>query len=540
MLRLANSKPVPGIKSNAIWNCAGSLADAAIAFAILPFVVNTLGETSYGLWALVASLTGCFGMLDLGVRGALGRQLAFHLARRDSQSIAATMSTAVALLCAACAITFVGVMGLQWLFFRMFEVAPEHVLAVRVSLLLAGLNLALTFPISAFDATLWAAQRFDRLNQIDISVSILKATLMWLLLTTANGLVLIPLITLTGLVFAGVLKVINTRLAYGCLPIRLRSANRAALSDIFGFGLWNFVRSLAGQAIMRVPPVAIGAFVSPAAVTPYAVADRLLTFSNAFFQAATGVFTPRSAAYAALSDSGRQVGLLLRGGRWCWALALFSSLGFCFFGRPFIALWLGPQHQMTAWYLAILAIGAIVPLSQSLTCSVLLGIARHQFLAIIAVAQAVVGVTLAVVAAKYFGPLAVCAAMASVAVVAGLGQAWHGCRALRVRLRDYAARAVLPAVATCLVPAIVGTAAIWAGAPHRLLGFAPWLSAYCLLFGLGFYCTCMRPFGFPAPGLRDEQATAEGLVCLVGAREDPASGQLEIGLPEAALDVDSL
>jgi O-antigen/teichoic acid export membrane protein len=530
MFGLKKRSSPPGIRRNAAWNCVGTLGDALIGFFMMPFVVHTLGDTTYGLWALIASLTGCFGFLDLGVRGALGRQLAFHLARRDTQQVNATLNTAVALLSAACMITLVGVVALQFLFFRLFEVSPEQEWTVRITLLLAGLNLALSFPLSAFDATLWAAQRFDRLNQIDICVSALKAGLVFLFLRSPATLICLPLISLGGALVAGSLKIANTWTALGGLlrvfPLAghraqhgrgrgthewipggegsrplgglqfgTRFISRRALGDIFGFGLWNFVRSLATLIITRIPAVVIGSFIGPAAVTPYAIAEKLLNVVNVLFGAATGVLTPRSAGYSALDDSTRQRVLFVQGGRLCWAIALFAALGMCLFGHPFITAWLGPKYPQAPVYLAIIALGAVVPLSQSLTGCVLLGIARHQFLAVIAIGQTVLAIVLSLLAATYGDALVVCAALAIVSTLAGLATAWHGCRSLHVRLLDYARQAVVPAVAACVVPGSVGAAMISIRASLFPYAFVAQMALYSLLFAALFYWVCLRPLG---------------------------------------------
>lgn len=119
-------------------------------------------------------------------------------------------------------------------------------------------------------------------------------------------------------------------------------------------------------------------------------------------------------------------------------MALFTALGMCLFGHPFIAAWLGPKYPQAAVYLAIIALGSIVPLSQSITSCVLLGIARHQFLAVIAIGQTVLAIGLALLAAKYSDAVGVCTALAIVSTLAGLAMAWHGCRTLHVPLVAYA------------------------------------------------------------------------------------------------------
>jgi O-antigen/teichoic acid export membrane protein len=523
MFGLRMKKSAPGIRRNAVWNCMGTLSEALIGFIMMPFLVHTLGNTTYGLWALIGSLTGCFGFLDLGVRGALGRQLAFHLARRDARHVNATLNTALVLLCAACAVTLAGVVALQFLFFRLFEVPADQQWTVRVTLFLSGLNLALFFPLGAFDATLWAAQRFDRLNQIDVSANVLKSVAILVFLTSPATLICLPLISLVGSLASGVLKMIVTWSAFDALlttsppphgqlsaphgapqqdaeresglRFGFRYVSRTAFGDIFAYGLWNFLLSVVRLVVSRIPAVVIGSFMGPAAVTPYSIAEKLLNVINSLFLAATGVLTPKSAVYSALDDSSRQRALFVQGGRTCWAMAVFVGLGMCFFGHPLITAWLGPKYGQAAVYLAIIALGSIVPLSQSLTGCVLLGIARHQYLAVIAIGQTLLAIVLALLAAVHGGATAVCAALAIVSTFAGLTTAWHGCGVLRVRLSDYAREAVVPALAASFVPAMLGAVMYISGASLFAYEFVAQIILYSLLFAASYYRLCWRPSG---------------------------------------------
>ena len=62
---------------NMAWNWAGMICDATAAFLVMPFLIHQLGESSYGTWVLIGSLSSYFGMLDLGVRGSVGGTLRF-------------------------------------------------------------------------------------------------------------------------------------------------------------------------------------------------------------------------------------------------------------------------------------------------------------------------------------------------------------------------------------------------------------------------------------------------------------------------------
>src|SRR4051812_48665707 len=178
------------------WNWAGMAVNMLVGFAVLPFLVLHLGQTTYGLWIVIASLSNYFGMLDLGVRGAVGRNIAYARANGDQAGVNAVLSTALAVLCVAGAIAGAAMLAVAPVFFRVVDVAPALVPDARTALLLIGLALALNLPLSLFDATLWAYQRFDLLNAIDIPAALVRAGLTFWLIGRGHGLVALAVINL--------------------------------------------------------------------------------------------------------------------------------------------------------------------------------------------------------------------------------------------------------------------------------------------------------------------------------------------------------
>src|SRR5690348_263281 len=76
-----------GVIRNVMSNWGAYLLAIAINFFVSPYVVLRLGNTGYGVWTLILSLTGYLGLLDLGVRGAVTRYVAkFHAMAEDSRA----------------------------------------------------------------------------------------------------------------------------------------------------------------------------------------------------------------------------------------------------------------------------------------------------------------------------------------------------------------------------------------------------------------------------------------------------------------------
>jgi O-antigen/teichoic acid export membrane protein len=432
---------------NAVWNCSGLITNMIVGFFIAPFLIYRLGDSTYGLWIIIGSLTSYFGVLDLGVRGSVGRNVALHRERNDVDGINGILSTAVFYLCAvgllAIIATIVGVYGLP----DVIDIASDQLAAAHLAVFLVGLTFAVSLPLNAFDAVLWAYQRFDIQNAIDIPTVLFRAILSYSFIRSGFGLVALATITL-GTTLVGLLaKLLAVLLVEPKMRIRFSRVGRGHAKEIFGYGIWLFILSTTRVIAPQVSLTVIGARLGTALVTPFSVALRLQGYANSFLIHGTQVLTPVATALYARDDRGRQQSLFLGGGRACLVLAvLFTSL-FAFLGRPLVRLWMGPSLEFAAGLLLILAVGELLPMSQWITHSLFLAKGRHRVLAVLNLVEiAVVSIGM-FVASRIGGLNEVCIAVAlPAAVFRGVFPLIFGCRLVGVSIPKYLSHAFLPAL----------------------------------------------------------------------------------------------
>src|SRR5882762_5714592 len=97
---------IPVVARNVLTNWINYFLSGVISFFLSPFIVRHLGDTAYGVWVLLVSLTGYLGFLDLGIRGAVTRYVAkFHTEGNDKQA-SQTVSSAFGLFLAAACLAF--------------------------------------------------------------------------------------------------------------------------------------------------------------------------------------------------------------------------------------------------------------------------------------------------------------------------------------------------------------------------------------------------------------------------------------------------
>jgi len=487
---------------NMIWNWAGMAAGILAAFFLARILVARLGETGYGLWVLIASLNGYFGLLDLGVRGAVGRNLACARARGETLAVNALLSTAFALLCIPATLALAGTGIVCFFFCSMFDVPPALVGDVRLALLITGVGLAVTILLSVFDAALWSMQRFDVLNAIDLPVTMLRVALAVCLVTGPTDLVCLAWTTLLTGVVAGTAKALATFVCDPDARLSPRRVERPAVRGLLTFGCWSWLLSVSRIVSTQAGPVLIGAWLTVAAVTPFNIAARLVASFSALLVAGSGVLTPLAAGLHATERHGAQRQLVLDGGKVCFALAL-CFLGFVLcLGDVFLQLWLGGTLDGCYAILVVLTLGELLPLSQWVGSTVMVGKGRHSLLAGAGLVENALAGGLAVLLLKAYGSLGMALALAAPAFLCrGVFQLTVVCRAVELPIGQYVREALLPALAAAAPPlAALALLTAWHAPVNwlELLVYAGTFASACA--GSGLLVLTPRPLRATALG----------------------------------------
>jgi O-antigen/teichoic acid export membrane protein len=482
------------VARNALWNWTGMAIHMLVGFLIAPFLVTHLGDSTYGLWIVIASLTSYFGVLDLGIGGSVGRNVAFFKARNDLAGVNGILSTAVFYLCSVAVLSLLATVGAMFVFFVLIDVQPDQADAARFALLLVGLNFALALPLQSFDGVLWAYQRFDLQNGVDIPTVLARAGLTYWLVSAGHGLVALAAITLLTS-FAGLAAkaLLALRVEPG-LRVGWSRLNRDSAKGLFGYGIWYFLFSLIKTLAPQVILMLVASRLGTALVTPFTVATRLIGYANQFLIAGTGVLTPVATAMHARDDQGQQQSLLIAGGRGCLALTLLFVSLFVFLGQPLIRLWMGPALEEIAFpLLLILTLGEVLPMSQHITFGMILGKGRLGILAATSLVEISVSSIAALIVADHgYGLMGVCIAVAVPATICrGICPLVYACRVVGVPAPTYVARALAPAILVAAGPALLlgllttwWTPATWV----ELLGCgAVYAASFVVVAGIGLF-----------------------------------------------------
>src|SRR5215813_14408414 len=62
---------------------------------VSPFIVHRLGDTANGIWVLIFSVTGYYGLFDLGIRSSVVRYVSKYTATGEDDELARVVNTSL-------------------------------------------------------------------------------------------------------------------------------------------------------------------------------------------------------------------------------------------------------------------------------------------------------------------------------------------------------------------------------------------------------------------------------------------------------------
>jgi O-antigen/teichoic acid export membrane protein len=263
--------------SNVAWNAAGLAAPLAVALVCVPALLQRLGAERFGLLALAWALTAVSGLFDLGIGRATTRSIAAQLGRGDGQRAGSTLAAATRIA------AWAGLAGAMLL--ALAAAAGAHRLihynaALETEVLQATLLLALVIPLQTMIATYRGAseacQQFRGISLVRMALGVANFAAPLAVALYSSHLALLVLALLLARVAA---LAAYRQLAHQALP-GTGSAPPLSVQDrrvLLRTGGWFSVSAVVSPLLVQADRFVIGAVLSAAAVSTYAIPFDLIT-----------------------------------------------------------------------------------------------------------------------------------------------------------------------------------------------------------------------------------------------------------------------
>lgn len=381
----------------------GGLAiNIAVGFFLSPFILHHLGDEAFGLWVLIFSLTGYYGIFDFGIRSSLVRYVSKFEAAGEQDQLAKLINTS--LFSYACIGLFLMVPTVLGGFYvdRLFHIQPAFLRDARILFVMVGTSLALGFPLGISGGILEGMQRFYLMNWTNIASTLVRAVLIVYVLRHGLGLLSVALITVSlPLITSAFRGIIAQRLL--AIPYGWKYVDRDSLRQLANYSSTTFIIIVAARLRFKSDAVIIGTFLSATAITYFAIAARLVDYATEVVSSLAQIFTPMSSQFHATGDHERLRKIFITGNRACAFVMFPLFVSLVLMGKSVIEAWMGPRYASSYVVLLILVIPTTLYYAQTGSNRILFGISQHRPLAYVALIEGIANVILSIALVRPLG-----------------------------------------------------------------------------------------------------------------------------------------
>jgi len=475
-----------------------------------PYILHRLGDEAFGLWILIFSATGYYGLFDLGIRSSIVRYVAKYSATNEHDELNRLVNTAMFSYSGIGLVTITITVVTSYYLNSIFHIPPDFVATARWLLLMVGTSVSLGFPLGVFGGILEGLQRFYLLNFTSISSTLLRALLIVTALQHGGGLLTIALITVSLPLLN---SLVNGAVVFRHLPVRLgfRYISRSSLRRIASYSGTTFLIIVAVRLRFKTDALVIGTFLSATAVTYFTIGARLVDYATEVVSSLAQIFVPMSSQSDALGDLPRLRQIFVVGNRICAFIIFPISAILIILGKSVIEAWVGARYIATSYpVMVILLIPSTLMIMQAASSRVLFGIGKHQTLAKVTLAEGIANLVLSVILVRKFGIVGDAIGTAvplSCTVLFFLPH--HLCRILKLRLTSYLRRSfLLPFGFTLPLLCVLLLLRRWF-VPHHFLQLVEQIAIGLTVYGVGIAWAIWTRKAWEVEGLSYDERDAE-------------------------------
>ncbi|HYK39576.1 MAG TPA: oligosaccharide flippase family protein, partial [Candidatus Eremiobacteraceae bacterium] len=270
------------------------IANAAVGFFLTPYVLHHLGDEAYGLWILTVTCVGYYGLLDIGVRSSILRYVSRNQALGNRETVNEVIATAFYYYLLACAIIIIAAFVSVGPVCRFFSISEDLQSPFRALYLLAGAVQGVTLPLVVFAGSLEAAGRFDQMYMTNVIGLGVRLVAVIAAVKAGGGLLAIGAATLLSQLLPYCIQVPLCFRANPGISLHPKWARASVFRDMLRYGFVSVSVGIGEKMRGYIYPLLIAKFLSPVAVTIFALPVKLMQFPTDGVGTMTEIVNPLS------------------------------------------------------------------------------------------------------------------------------------------------------------------------------------------------------------------------------------------------------
>lgn len=385
-------------KIGVIYSYVLMFVEVISATLFTPFLIRSLGQSEYGVYQLVYSVTAYLMLLDLGIGNAVIRYMAKYRAENNKQKQEEFLGIATLFYGAIAVIVLIVGAVLLVIFPSVFAkgLTPEEISVGRKLLAVTILSTAVTLGTSSFATTLMAYERFSFSKGLSILFSLLK--IIFAMLALKLGM------RSLGVVMVYFISNVLTRGAYTVFVLfklklkpKFKNPDFGFVKETVSYSAFVLMQMIATQINAMTDSVLLGILAKGSAViiAIYGAGAQIVQYFKTVGGHFNGVLM---AGVVRLVESGANAKALqdemVRIGR-----IVFMMLGMVFTvflvnGTDFMVLWAGENYRQGYMVAVAIMVPTMFTLVQSIGNQILWAMNKHRTQAVVQIVSALINIVL--------------------------------------------------------------------------------------------------------------------------------------------------
>lgn len=388
---------------NSLWGSGSFVFITLISFLVLPFIVKKLSIEGYGVYILITSLVGFYGLLDLGLGNALIKYVAELHEKNEFENLNIYINSTVMFqgfigLLASVAILFFSKNLLNFL-----NVGKGNIQEATYALNLCALGFFFTFIGGAYRSVLQGLQLYKFTSLMDSFINLALNIFVAIVLYMGYGLiesilinVLIAFISLIGYLFLVKKNIPHYKVNF--------FINIKILKDIVNFSFYIFLSKISEIFSNYVIRFVISFFLGPAAVTYYTVPSKLVGALGGISSSGLSAIFPLSSKLSVANDSDEIKNLFLKSSRIFIAIIFPITIFICLFSEPILTLWMGAEFAQQTWLvLSVISFSSFIGGLSAIPNLIILGQGNSKLIGVFSLLTIILYIIFLPILTKLFG-----------------------------------------------------------------------------------------------------------------------------------------
>ncbi len=338
-----------------------NLVNLLVGLFSVRVVLNTLGETDYGIYTVVGGLLGFLTFVSGALLTGSQRFFSYEIGRGDLRSLKLTFKVTLTIyLLLTAAIVILGELFGVWFVNTKLNIDAERLYAANIIFQFVIISTVFSLISTPFTTAIMAHEDMHIFGKIAFLEAGLKLGICILLYISPWD----KLITYSFLLLATsfFIQIIYIRFAHRKYDeCRLSTAwDNKRIKKMISFSGWNLFGSLAWATKNQGASIILNIFFGPIVNAAHGVATTIRNVSGTFSINFSSALAPQIVKKYAVGDYGSLASLLQKGCRGTYCLMLIIVVPFIFCIDDILHLWLGTHTAYMATFCQIMLLETLI------------------------------------------------------------------------------------------------------------------------------------------------------------------------------------